>query len=76
MAAYDRLEKDGAYSTTTVRRRVALIAAEIKLGDLETKVLLKGRWLTAGHIREFAEACVTRNEHGAVSRAGEHANPR
>jgi hypothetical protein len=55
MAGLSRLSKDGACSTATVRRRVALIAAERKLDDSETKVLMKGRWLTVRHIGEFAE---------------------
>jgi hypothetical protein len=55
MGAYVRLREDGAYSTAAVRRRIALIAAERKLADSETRALLKGRRLTVFQIGEFVE---------------------
>ena len=55
IAAIHRLTKDGASSNATIRRRIALIAAERKLDASETKALMKGRWLTTFHLCQFAE---------------------
>jgi len=55
MRAYDRLRKEGAYSTIAVRRRVAFFAAERNLDPSETNALLKGRRLTVGDIGAFSE---------------------
>src|ERR1700716_1898922 len=54
VAACQRLSKDGASSTAAVRRRIALIVAEQKLGPLETKAVLPRR-LTLYHLGRFAE---------------------
>ena len=49
LTACQRLTDDGASSNATIRKRIALIAAERNLDPSETKVLLKGRWLTLRH---------------------------
>jgi len=55
LTAYDRLEKDGAYSKEAVRRRIALIAAERMLDPRQTRRLMKGRWLTVRDLGLFME---------------------
>ena len=55
LAACDRLANDGAGSNATIRKRIALIAAERKLDPSETEALMKGRWLRTFHLRQFAE---------------------
>jgi hypothetical protein len=55
IAAIRRLTDDGASSNATIRKRIALIAAERKLDPLETKALMKRRWLTTYHLCQFAK---------------------
>jgi hypothetical protein len=55
IAAIHRLTDDGACSNATIRKRIALIAAERKLDASETKALMKGRWLTTYHLCQFAK---------------------
>lgn len=55
ITALERLHKDGADSTAAVRRRIALIAAERNLDPSETNAVLKGRWLTVYHLKEFVD---------------------
>jgi hypothetical protein len=54
IAACQRLTKEGASSNATIRRRIALIAAERKLDPSETTAVMKGR-LTLYHIGQFAK---------------------
>jgi hypothetical protein len=54
IAACERLSEDGASSNATIRKRIALIAAERKLDPSETEALTKGRWLRTFHLCQFA----------------------
>jgi hypothetical protein len=55
IAAIHRLTADGASSNATIRKRIALIAAERNLDPSKTKALMKGRWLRLRHLCQFAE---------------------
>jgi hypothetical protein len=55
IAAIHRLTDDGASSNATIRKRIALIAAERNLDPSETQALMKGRWLKLYHLGQFAE---------------------
>jgi hypothetical protein len=55
LAACDRLTDDGASSNATIRKRIALIAAERKLDPSETMAMMKGRWLRTFDLRQFAK---------------------
>jgi hypothetical protein len=55
IAAIHRLTNDGASSNATIRRRIALIAAERNLDPSETKTLMKGRWLRTFDLCQFAK---------------------
>ncbi len=55
LTAYDRLRKDGAYSTEAVRRRIALIAAERMLDPRQTRRLMTCRRLTVGDLGKFGK---------------------
>lgn len=55
IAAIHRLTADGASSNATIRKRIALIAAERNLDPSKTKALMKGRWLRLRHLCQVAE---------------------
>jgi hypothetical protein len=55
LAAYQRLVDDGASSNATIRKRIALIAAERKLDPSETMAMMKGRWLRTFDLCQFAK---------------------
>ena len=55
IAAIHRLTADGASSNATIRKWIALIAAERNLDPSKTKALMKGRWLRLRHLCQFAE---------------------
>ncbi len=55
IAAIHRLTADGASSNATIRKRIALIAAERNLDPSKTKALMKGRWLRLHHLCQFVE---------------------
>jgi hypothetical protein len=55
LAAIERLVDDGASSNATIRKRIALIAAERKLDPSETMAMMKGRWLRTFDLCQFAE---------------------
>jgi hypothetical protein len=55
LAAYHRLTNDGASSNATIRRRIALVAAERNLNPSETKALMKGRRISLFLLGQFAK---------------------
>src|SRR5882757_7127049 len=55
LAAMERLVDDGASSNASIRKRVALIAAERKLDPSETMAMMKGRWLRTFDLCQFAK---------------------
>jgi hypothetical protein len=55
LAAIERLVDDGASSNATIRKRIALIAAERKLDPSETMAMMKGRWLRTFDLWQFAK---------------------
>ena len=55
IAACHRLSNDGASDNATIRRRIALVAAERNLNPSETEALMKGRRISLFLLGRFAE---------------------